>query len=59
MVYMALSPDYESTTNEYLHMFNPKKIGPKVYEVGEGEKLWTQSIDLNKSIDADHKAFLS
>jgi NAD(P)-dependent dehydrogenase (short-subunit alcohol dehydrogenase family) len=59
VVYMALSPDYEGTTNEYLHMFNPKKMDPKVYEVGEGEKLWTQSMDLIKSIDADHKAFLS
>jgi NAD(P)-dependent dehydrogenase (short-subunit alcohol dehydrogenase family) len=59
VVYMALSPDYEGTTNEYLHMFNPKKMDPKVYEVGEGEKLWTQSMDLLKSIDADHKAFLS
>jgi len=59
VVYMALSPDYEGTSNEYLHMFNPKKMDPKVYESGEGEKLWTQSMDLLKSIDADHKAFLS
>jgi len=59
VVYMALSPDYEGTTNEYLHMFNPKKMDPKVYEVGEGEKLWTQSMDLLESIDGDHKAFLS
>jgi NAD(P)-dependent dehydrogenase (short-subunit alcohol dehydrogenase family) len=59
VVYMALSPDYEGTTNEYMHMFNPKKMDSKVYEVGEGEKLWTQSMVLLKSIDADHKAFLS
>ena len=59
VVYMALSPDYEGTTNEYLHMFNPKKMDPKVYEVGEGEKLWARSMDLLKSIDADHKAFIS
>jgi NAD(P)-dependent dehydrogenase (short-subunit alcohol dehydrogenase family) len=59
VVYMALSPDYEGTTNEYLHMFNPKKMDPKVYEVGEGEKLWTRSMDLLKSIDADHKVFVS
>jgi NAD(P)-dependent dehydrogenase (short-subunit alcohol dehydrogenase family) len=59
VVYMALSPDYKGTTNEYLHMFNPKKMDPKVYEVGEGEKLWTQSMDLLKTIDADHKTFLS
>ena len=59
VVYMALSPDYKGTSNEYLHMFNPKKMDPKVYEVGEGEKLWTQSMDLLESIDGDHKAFLS
>jgi hypothetical protein len=59
VVYMALSPDYEGTTNEYLHMFNPKKMDPKVYEAGEGEKLWARSMELLKSIDADHKAFVS
>lgn len=59
VVYMALSPDYKGTTNEYLHMFNPKKMDPKVYEIGEGEKLWVKSMDLLMSIDADHKAFLS
>lgn len=58
VVYMALSPDYEGKTNEYLHMFNPKKMDPKVYEVPEGEKLWTASMELLKSIDPDHKAYL-
>ena len=57
VVYMALSPDYEGTTNEYLHMFNPKKMDPKVYEIREGEKLWTESMDLLKSIDAEHGPF--
>ena len=32
VVYMALSGDYEGTTNQYLHMFNPKKMDPKVYD---------------------------
>jgi len=59
VVYMALSPDYEGTTNEYLHMFNPKKMDPKVYEPEEGEKLWDRSMDLLKSIDPDHKAYIS
>jgi len=59
VVYMALSPDFEGTTNEYLHMFNPKKMDPKVYEIGEGAKLWAKSMDLLKSIDADHRPFLS
>ncbi len=34
VVYMALSADYEGITNEYLHMFNPKKMDPK----GEAEE---------------------
>ena len=59
VVYMALSPDYKDTTNEYLHMFNPKKMDPKVYEIGEGQKLWEQSMDLLKAIDEDHKVFVS
>lgn len=57
VVYMALSPDYEGKTNEYLHMFNPKKMDPKVYEVREGEKLWTRSLDLLRTIDPDHKNY--
>lgn len=58
VVYMALSKDYEGLSNEYLHMFNPKKMDPKVYEASEGEKLWTASMDLLKSIDPDHKDYL-
>jgi NAD(P)-dependent dehydrogenase (short-subunit alcohol dehydrogenase family) len=57
VVYMALSPDYEGKTNEYLHMFNPKKMDPKVYEVREGEKLWARSFDLLRSIDPDHEEY--
>ncbi len=53
VVYMALSPDYENTTNEYLHMFNPKKMDPKVYENAERIKLWERSMDLLKSIDPE------
>jgi len=58
VVYMALSPDYEGTTNKYLHMFNPKEMDPKVYESGEGEKLWYRSMELLKSIDPGHKAYI-
>ncbi len=57
VVYMALSPDYEGTSNEYLHMFNPKKMDPKVYETGEGEKLWEKSMELLKSIDPEFKSY--
>ena len=58
VVYMALSPDYEGTTNEYLHMFNPKKMDPKVYEPEEGLKLWERSIQLLKEIDPGYKEYL-
>ena len=57
VVYMALSNDYEGKTNEYLHMFNPKKMDPKVYEVQEGEKLWTRSLDLLRTIDQDYRDY--
>lgn len=58
VVYMALSPDYEGTTNEYLHMFNPKKMDPKVYEAAEGQKLWERSTELLEEIDPGHKEYL-
>ena len=55
---MALSPDYEGKTNDYLHMFNPKQMDPKVYEPAEGQKLWERSVELLKEIDPDHGAYL-
>jgi len=58
VVYMALSPDYEGCTNEYLHMFNPKKMDPKVYESAEGQKLWDRSVQLLREIDPGHKEYL-
>lgn len=58
VVYMALSPDYAGTTNEYLHMFNPKKMDPKVYESQEGKKLWSRSMELLKKIDPEYEAYL-
>ncbi len=58
VVYMSLSDDYKGTTNEYLHMFNPKKMDPKVYEIKEGEKLWNRSIELLKEIDPDHNVYI-
>jgi len=51
VVYLALSKDYEGTTNEYLHMFNPKKMDPKVYDEEEGKKLWDRSMDLLKVLE--------
>jgi hypothetical protein len=53
VVYMAISPDYEGKTNEYLHMFRVKKMDEKVYVPEEGEKLWDRSIELWKGLDPD------
>lgn len=51
VVYMAVSPDYEGKTNEYLHMFNPKKMDGKIYLPEEGEKLWEHSGEVWKRVD--------
>ncbi|MEZ5198615.1 MAG: SDR family NAD(P)-dependent oxidoreductase [Bacteroidales bacterium] len=51
VVYMSLSKDYENKTAEYLHMFNPKEMDPKVYLPEEGAKLWYYSQRLWKEID--------
>jgi hypothetical protein len=50
---MSISEDYAGITNEYLHMFNKKKMDPKVYEEAEGIKLWEESHKLWKQIDPD------
>jgi len=52
VVYMAISPDYEGKTNEYLHMFRHKKMDPKEYIPEEGAKLWDRSIELWKKVDS-------
>jgi NAD(P)-dependent dehydrogenase (short-subunit alcohol dehydrogenase family) len=57
VVYMALSKDYEGTANEYLHMFNPRKMDPKVYVAEEGRKLWDRSLELLKRIDPEFHCF--
>jgi len=54
VVYMALSEDYRGTTNEYLHMFNPKKMDPKVYDPDEGARLWERSMQLLAEIDPQY-----
>ncbi|MBR9998485.1 MAG: SDR family NAD(P)-dependent oxidoreductase [Cyclobacteriaceae bacterium] len=51
VVYLAVSDDFVGRSNEYLHMFNPRKMDPKVYEVEEGIRLWEKSMELWKSID--------
>ena len=58
VVYMALSKDYEGRTNEYLHMFNPKKMDPKGYDPDEGRKLWKRTMELLKEIDPGHGSYI-
>lgn len=53
VVYMAISPDYEGKTGEYLHMFNVKKMDPKVYDAAEGDKLWDHSAEIWERIDPE------
>ena len=55
VVYMAISPDYAKGTNEYLHMFNPKKMDYKVYIPEEGRKLWEKSNEVWKLVDSQAK----
>jgi len=50
-VYMAISNDYADKRGEYLHMFNPKAMDPKVYDPDEGARLWAASIELWHRID--------
>ena len=51
VVYMSVSPDYEGRTNEYQHMFKPKKMDEKVYDEAEGQKLWKRSYEVWREID--------
>lgn len=49
--YMSISDDFEGKTEEYLHMFNPKKMDYKVYLPEEGQKLWEHSVEVWKRVD--------
>ena len=51
VVYMSISPDYENRSNEYQHMFKPKKMDEKIYIEEEGKKLWKRSYEVWHSID--------
>ena len=51
VVYMAVSPDYDGKTSEYLHMFNQKKMDEKIYIPEEGKKLWEASQQVWEAID--------
>ncbi len=51
VVYMASAPEYGNRTNEYLHMFNVKRMDEKVYGEEAGSKLWRETQKLWESID--------
>ncbi len=57
VVYMALSKDYQGTSNQYLHMFNPKQMDPKVYDEAEGRKLWERSMELLERTDPEYRSY--
>jgi NAD(P)-dependent dehydrogenase (short-subunit alcohol dehydrogenase family) len=51
VIYMATSDDFNGKTNQYLHMFIPKRMDEKVYDEKEGKKLWEESVKLWKQLD--------
>ena len=51
VIYMATSDDFLGKSNQYLHMFIPKRMDEKVYDEKEGEKLWEESEILWKRLD--------
>jgi NAD(P)-dependent dehydrogenase (short-subunit alcohol dehydrogenase family) len=51
VIYLASSADFENRTNQYLHMFIPKRMDEKVYDEQEGMKLWQESVKLWKQLD--------
>jgi hypothetical protein len=52
VIYMASSNDFIDKTNQYLHMFIPKRMDEKVYDEAEGKKLWEESEKLWKQLDS-------
>lgn len=58
VIYMASSDDFKNKTNEYLHMFIPKKMDEKVYDEKEGKKLWDESEKLWDELDKDAEFIL-
>ncbi len=56
-VYMCLSKDYGQCTNEYLHMFNKKRMDEKIYLPEEGEKLWDHTLEVWEKHDPEAKKY--
>lgn len=59
VIYMASSDDFVGKTNQYLHMFIPKRMDEKVYNEQEGKKLWEESEKLWKQLDEKVEIFSS
>jgi hypothetical protein len=57
VIYIATSDDFNGKTNQYLHMFIPKRMDEKVYDEKEGRKLWEESEKLWKQLDAKAEIF--
>ncbi|MCA9549293.1 MAG: SDR family NAD(P)-dependent oxidoreductase [Myxococcales bacterium] len=53
VILMAASPDFEGSTNRYLHMFNPKRMDEKCYDGAAGAELWRRSEALVASVGCD------
>ncbi|GAB4398851.1 MAG: SDR family oxidoreductase [Microscillaceae bacterium] len=54
--YLCASPDWEGSTNEYLHMFRHKKMDEKCYDPQEGQKIWDASARIWKEIQQKAQA---
>jgi NAD(P)-dependent dehydrogenase (short-subunit alcohol dehydrogenase family) len=59
VIYLATSDDFTDKTNQYLHMFIPKRMDEKVYDEKEGKKLWEESAKLWKLLDKKAEIFSS
>lgn len=46
VLYMCISEEYADKTNEYLHMFNKKRMDEKIYIEEEGSKLWKHTNEV-------------
>ena len=57
VVYMCISDEYADKTNEYLHMFNKKRMDEKIYLVEEGKKLWDHTNEVWLRHDPKAKEF--
>jgi NAD(P)-dependent dehydrogenase (short-subunit alcohol dehydrogenase family) len=58
VIYLATSDDFIGKTNQYLHMFIPKRMDEKVYDEQEGKKLWEESEKLWKKLDEKAEIYL-